>query len=362
MLRRAEPIPDMALPSPSRPAPPGPLQPGPAPPGGALMRWHYVDERHTHEAHAGFRQSPRLELVVREMAVGNVDPADVVETVHPIAAAWEAQLHHLELEARLAMLGAYWRFDTQGAAGWTRLRSLGAAADLRPVQEPLLSGELRAFHFHHRATHEDAVVLEMPQRGADGAPRAMLARLDFRWPHAEEGAITILGTHLPAVLARSLLAREHLAHQTRGYEKLAFAQDFLRAHDHAWKRDTLQAYQAMLRRISEGRLARPKPDAPPPAPVESTYTDYARSLGDPRVVALHARFLAPGEEAQLMREGAPAIRRAMAQKHAQASPDDQILLRLLEASLLARWGLRQGQRASVDPEVAATVRRFAYYL
>ncbi|MEA3198928.1 MAG: hypothetical protein QOE90_356 [Thermoplasmata archaeon] len=327
-----------------------------------LARWHYVDDRRTHEVHAGFRQQPRPEFVVREMVHGSQDPAQAVETIHPIAAAWEAKLHHMELEARLAMLGTYWRFDAQQpAAGWTRVKSLLAAADLRPVQETLVPGEMKFYHFHHRVTREDAVLLEIATTGPDG-PRTMLARMDFRWPDATQGEIRILARDAAAPLARSLLAREHLALRSRGYEKLLFTQDFLRAHSYGWRRDTLQSYQAMLRRISEGRLDRPRPGDRPPPPVDSTYTDFLRSLTDPRVVALHARFLAPGEEAELMREGDLAIKRAIQRKRVSALREDQLMLNVLEASLLARWGLRPGQRAEVDPEVAAMVRRFAYYL
>ncbi len=341
-------------------APPAPLQPGPAPPGAALARWHYVDDRQTHEVHAGFRQSPRQEFVVREMAYGNADPDQVVESAYPIAAAWEARLHHMELEARLAMLGSYWRHDAQAGPGWTKVKSLGAAADLRPVQEALVHGEARVYHFHHRATGDDAVILEIPPRG--GEPRGFLARMDFRWPDAETGAIRILAKGVPAVLLRSVLAREHMDLQARGHEKLVFTQDFLRAHKQGWKRDTLEAYQTMLRRISEGRLEKPKPGEPAPLPADSTYTDFLASLTDPRVLALHARFLEPGEEAELIRAGEVAIKRAIQQKRQGKPPADQIFLNVLEASLLARAGMRPGQRAHVDPEVAAMVRRFAYYL
>lgn len=328
----------------------------------ALARWHYVDDRRTHEVHAGFRQAEgRQEFVIREMAVGNADAQQVVETRHAIAAAWEARLHHMELESRLALLGSYWRYDAQAGGPWTKVKSLGAAADLRPVQENLLQGEARFYHFHHRTTGEDAILLEVPHRVGE-APRGFLARLDFRWPDAETGAVRILAKAVPPVLIRSVLAREHLDLQARGSEKLVFTQDFLRAHRQGWKRDTLEAYQTLLRRISEGRLEKPKPGEALPPPADSTYTDFLASLTDPRVLALHARFLAPGEEAELIRSGEVAIRRAIQQRRHKYPEQDQIYLNVLEASLLARAGLRPGQRAHVDPDVAAMVRRFAYYL
>lgn len=346
------------LPRPSAAAPPAIPQPGPAPPGLSLARWHYVDERHQHEVHAGIRHAPRTEFVVREMTYGNADPAQVVESAYPVREAWEAKAHHLELEARLAMLGTYWRWDAQQGGGWTKVRSLGAVADLRPVQDKLLDGALRIYHFHHRATGEEALILEIPRETG----HAMLARLDFRWPDAEKGGIRILARDVPTPLARSLLAREHLDLQNRGYEKLVFTQDFLRAHSVDWRAPALVAYQTFIKRLSEGRLERPRAGDAGPLPIDSTYTDFLASLQDPRVVALHARFLAPGEEDELLRGGEVVIKRAIAKKRAAASSGEQILLNVLEASLLARHGLRPGQRAQVDPEVAALVRRFAYYL
>jgi hypothetical protein len=262
----------------------------------------------------------------------------------------------MELEARLAMLGSYWRFDVQAGGDWTRLQTLGAAADLRPVQDNLISEDLRFYVFHHRTTGSEALLAEIPLAGG-----AMLARLDFRWPDAEDGAIRILAPAAPPVLARSILAREHIDLQSRGHEKLTYTQDFLRAHKIGWKKDIMEACQTMLARVSEGRLEKP---APPPSDlhVDSSYTDFLALLTHPRVVELHARFLAPGEEAGLLRGGEAFIRRAMQIKRKKAQREDQLLLTLLETSLLARAGLAPGQRAKVDPEVSAAVRRFVSYL
>jgi len=343
------------LPMPPAAAPPPTPQPAPSPQT-AQVRWLYVDDKRSHEVSAGFRQEPRGEFFVQERA--SADPSRVVESTYPMREAWEARLHHLELESRLAMLGAYWRWDVTTNGPWTRVRSLGAATDLRPVQDKLVEGDLRFYHFHHRVTAEEAIVIEIPRE----AGHAMVARLDFKWPDAEAGAIRILAGDAPTPLVRSLVAREHLDLQARGHEKLVFTQDFLRAHSVGWRRDTLEAYQTLVKRLAEGRLEKPTPGEKPKVVVDSSYTDFVRALSDKRVLALHGRFLVPGEEDELIRLGDEAIKQAIAKKRHGATEQDQILLNVLEASLLARSGLRPGQRAQVDPEIAARIRRFAYYL
>ena len=341
------------------PAPPPPHVPAPhaPPPGLTLARWLYVDDRRAHQVHAGLRGG--TEFVVRESAFANDDPDEVADWARRVAEPWEAQFYLLELEKRLALLGRYWRFDAaQPDVGWTAVRGADPfeGLDLRPVQGAPFEGRV-AFHHYHQTGAQDVVLATLAQPTPRG-PRHLLATLTLAFPDAEGGDLQLLHPRLPDAPARSLLAREHLALRAGGHAKLVDAADFARAHgaDAARARD--EAYRAALQRLSEGAWGRARRGREPP--VDAVYTDYATALADPRLMALHARFLAPGEEETLLAAGEPAIRRFIQRQRQACEARDQHLLTLLQASLLARDGLRA--HAAVDPEVAALVRRFSHYL
>lgn len=344
--------------APSARPPPAVPAPQPPPAGLALARWVYVDERRTHEVHAGLRGG---EFVVKESAFANDDPDEVIETATRAAEAWELQLLHFGLERRLSMLGRYWRYDLQQRGGWTLVRAGDAfeSLDLRPVRLDLFHGRVAFYHFHE-AGGKDVVLANIPQATPRGT-RYLLATLRLAFPDAEGGDLALLHARLPAGPATSILARESLVLKDKGYAKLVAEDDFRRAHGADAPREAGRAYEALLARISEGRFG--SAAAPRRAPiVDEFYTDYLRALTDPRLIALHARFLAPGEEEALVAGGDGAIRRFIAKKRDETPTADQHLLTVLQASLIAREGLRVGHAAKVDPEVAALVRRFAYYL
>lgn len=346
---------------PDDPAPPiAPVSRGPAPTGMVPARWHYVDEARAHEVHAGVRPGARAAFVVKESAYQNDDASEIVAQEIPLEAPWEAQLHHWQLESRLAALGRYWKNDAANP-GWRALvRPQGAPElDLREVAVSPYRGRIVFHHFHHRAREEECLLVGAPTPSARGR-RWLLARAAFRFPEGAEADVALLHAHLPDAPARSVIAREHLLLKEKGFEKLVWAPDYLRAHGADWAHDAGRAFAEVLRRISEGRFG--PPAAAPSAPEDAIYTDYLHALTDPRLLEIQARFLSPEEQEEALAGGEGAIRRLVARKREGASSDDQLKLTLLEASLLARDQLRPGQRARVDPEVAALVRRFAYYL
>ncbi|HEX2022683.1 MAG TPA: hypothetical protein VHH36_08210 [Candidatus Thermoplasmatota archaeon] len=332
------------------------------PPGLTRARWLYVDEPLSHEVHAGIRQPPSgPEFVVREAAYGNVDPGETLDQALPLREWWEAQFHHLELETRLALLGRYWKYDFL-RPGWRPLRAAPATEmlDMREVDVPLFPGDATFYHFKAPAAKRDAVVVRLSHFTPTGI-RFLVAVAEFAFPDSERGALDLAHARLPVTPMRSVLAREHRRFASSGHRKLVRPEDFAAAYGRDWERDLLICYRDVLDRIAQGRVGQADAAQKAPLPDDPVYTDYRRALSDPRVAALHARFLTPEEEAGLMSGGEPFIRQAIARKRAKADRSEQHLLSILEASLLARDGLRHGAH-QVDPEVAALVRRFAYYL
>ena len=332
------------------------------PEGLTRARWLYVDEAMSHEVHAGLRPGAPPQFVAREAAYGNTDAAEVLETITPVPEAWEAQLAHLDLETRLSLIGRYWRHDAL-KPGWTRLRPppAGEHADLREVDIALFPGDASFYHFSPaRASGQHVLVLRLPMFHAQGL-RFLFARMEAAIAAPERGTLTLLHARLPVTPMRSLLVREHRHWQSKGLAKLVRPEHFAESLGADWKRDILTFYKETLDRIARGEWGTPAPQAANDAPLDPVYTDYVRWLRDPRVAAIHARFLTPEEEASLLAGGEAFIRQAIARKRAHASANDQVLLAVLEASLLARDALRHDAH-KVDPEVAALVRRFAYYL
>lgn len=345
--------------APGAPAPPQVPPPQAPPPGLTLARWLYVDERRTHEVHAGVRGG--REFVVKEAAFGNIEPSEVMFTLQALEEPWEAVLALKQLESRLALLGAYWRRDIEAGPQWTRLHpDPMATLDLRPTRVGILEGRVAFRHYWRKGA--PAVVLIEVAQPAPGGPRSLLAVLSHEFPDVDDGELTLLHARLPPAPARSILAREHLRLVEAGYAKLVEPVDLTLAHGGDALREARESGERALVRISEGRFGKGRVDAPRELPVDGLYTDYMGALTDPRVLALHARFLDVGEEERLLAAGEVAIKKAIGRKREQARGQDQYLLTILQASLLAREGLRGGHSTTVDPEVAALVRRFSYYL
>lgn len=325
-----------------------------------LARWTYVDEARTHEVHAGTRPGSRPTFVVKESAFQNVDADAIVTTEQAIESPWETQLFQWQLECRLALLGKYWRHDAT-QPGWRALVPPQGAppVDLREVTVSPYRGRVVAHHFFHRKLGEDKLILAIPNETPRDR-RHLLAEATFAYPEGADAEITLLHASLPEGPARSLIVREHLALRDKGYEKLVWQPDFMRAHGQEWMRGFTQAYADVLTRISEGRLGDPRLKRH--LVIDPLYTDYVSALTDPRLLELQAKYLTPDEQEAALRGGGPAIRKLIASKRADVPPTEQHKLTLVEASLLARDQLRPGQRARVDPEVSALVRRFGYYL
>lgn len=107
------------------------------------------------------------------------------------------------------------------------------------------------------------------------------------------------------------------------------------------------------------------PDRSPTTPVakiEENTLDFRGALTHPRILALHERFLVPGEDVALFAQGELALRAAMKAKRAAARREEQHLLSILEASLLIRYALRPGGDRNVDPHAADLLKRALVYL
>ncbi|HEX2022042.1 MAG TPA: hypothetical protein VHH36_04970, partial [Candidatus Thermoplasmatota archaeon] len=295
------------------------------------------------------------EFVVVESPCGAADAADALVTRARVAEPWEARFHQAELEGRLGHIGRYWRRDAS-KPGWLLLgRHPGAPrVDLRGLRAHREEGDV-AVHLFRHAGEPDRALLAVPR--ADAAARWTLAALDFTFPGAEEGALAVLHQRLSGGPLRSLLAREQMDLARRGFDKLVTPPDFALVYGADWEAAVGSVLDVALGRLRDGRLGRPEPRR---AEDESSFTDYQRLLLDPRLSAVHARFLRPGEEAALVAQGETSIRRFVAQRRRATGHEAQHLLSMLEASLLARRGLARG--GGVDPEVARQLRRLAYYL
>lgn len=309
--------------------------------------WFYLDEARTHEVHAHVVEGgPGFRFVAREWPFGSRGRGEPFESAAPFHEAWEVKYHVADLEARLASLGRYWRHEPP-RAGWTPVHRNPAtpSVDLRGLD---LGGAIPGATFHpfRGPAGRDRLLVSLPTASAGAFA---LADLDYAFPRVEEGALRLLHPGLPPALLRSLLAREHLALAQRGFGKLATPTDFALAYGPAWRERVVKTFEAVAERVARGPDPSPRPAPAASAPErERPRTDYATALADPRLRAVHARFLKPGEEEALVAGGEPAIRRAVAAKRRTAAHVDQHRLSALEASLLARHALRTG--STVPPE------------
>lgn len=94
--------------------------------------------------------------------------------------------------------------------------------------------------------------------------------------------------------------------------------------------------------------------------IDEVSPDVFAALQHPKLVALHARFLAPGEDARLIEVGERAIALACRRVREKTRADEQHLVSLLEASLLLRHAF--AKRVRVDPDVITRVKHAAAYL
>lgn len=368
------------------------------------LAWTYVDEARTHRVETGLRRGRTLEYVIRETAIGCDDPEEAYEEVHALLEQWESRAHQLALETRLHLLGRYHR---SAGAGWHPLRApIAHVLDLEPLEVSDGSGSIE-FHHYRAREGEHAVTLVAVHEELSRGTRTFLARLDYDYPQVDGGNLQVLHPRLPPPLFRSALASQHLELRELGFQKHSRGASAM-MEPRAWT--ALRAVlETILVRLVEGRLEREgeakaptrgEPDplralearvlarraqnaasaagpsyaledeiGPGNAPVagrapallmEELPTDIVKALEEPRLVALHARYLGPGEEARLMEEGELAILRAMRAKRDAVEPHDRHLVSLLEASLLLRRALRK--RTPVDRDVITRVRHARAYL
>lgn len=334
----------------ARPAP----HAAPAPPPALEAR--YVDEARTHHVLARpVAEGDGLAFEVVELPGGPHAPEDAVRTLARMTDAWEARFHLADLEARLAQLGRYWR-RARGEAGWVPLRAGPGAPriDLRAAELPSEDARV-AFHHFHRHRERAHLLLTLPRPTPLG-PRYLVADLGFETPRASHGALRILHERAPAGPLRSLLAREHVELARSGFEAVRKAREFALAYGSGWRAMLEQAIASALDRIAR-RDEAPAPDADEPRAPDA---DVHRALLDPRLAALHRRFLTDADECALRSGNAADVRRLIARRRERARHDEQHLLTLLEASLLARACVRAGAR--IDPAAARPLRRLEHFL
>lgn len=106
----------------------------------------------------------------------------------------------------------------------------------------------------------------------------------------------------------------------------------------------------------------PSPSGPPQPTIEEVQTDLMTALTNPRLLALHGRFLTTQEQAECQRGGELAIRQVIKGKRVHCDPAQQHLLSLVEASLLTRHALSSHGRIRADPMMVDLLRRSLIYL
>lgn len=304
--------------------------------------WQYLDEARTHAVAAALLDD---RVVVREWAGGSSS-----EQVFPARAPWEAQLALWTLESRLALLGAYWR-RTGETGGWVKIGPPRGAPvpDLRPAE--IVSG-IVLHHYHDPAGRLDELVAALPRDG-----RFEVVRAELELPELEVGRIRLLHEDLAEPLMRSVLVHEQVVRVHDARPKLVTRGDYVRALGRGGPQRVAEAVAGVAGRMAGEHWERPPPREPEP----DVFDAFLVVVNDPRLLALHARFLQPDQEADLLRGGAPAIHRHLATRRLGVPHHEQHLLTILEASLLARERMRSGELTRWDPEVRA-LTRLAYYL
>jgi hypothetical protein len=361
-----------------------------------VRAWRYVDEARTHDVQAWIETDhPHLRYVVHESLLGDDDPHDAHTDKHPISSPWEATIHQADLEARLALLGKYVVHDS-ARPGWVPLRPtlVGKSLDLEPLRIPERPPAIE-FHHYQRLDALRAVTLLGVAQETPAGTRHLLARLDYRFPEVEGGNLRVVHPRLPPPVYRSLLAAQHLELHALEFRKTG---EGIRADPQGWAalRATLDA---ILSRLLEGSSKdptkrRPEMDATqkallaaagaskgprtyevedenagpssavtgprPKAMIDELDPGIMDALQNPKLLALHARWLAPGESEKLQKGGERVIRAAVNKLRGTVAPHDQHLLSLLEASLLVRAALTNHVR--IDTETLGRIKHAGAWL
>ncbi|HUR67959.1 MAG TPA: hypothetical protein VM370_01840 [Candidatus Thermoplasmatota archaeon] len=364
--------------------------------------WTYVDARRTHEVRVARELGRTNDLVIREQLFGGGPPDEMYVERHTLAEPWEEKLHILALETRLALLGNYYKHS---AAGWIPVRlAQPAKLDLAPLEA---EDPLNTIEFHHfNGQDRHAVSLVGVHQETERGRRSLLLRLDYEFPATDGGNLQIVHSKLPPILYRSALASLHLELSELRFKKTP--SDARKLADPRTWAALRAALDAILARIMEeasdkveglrdgmGRPLDPRGlvavnaavraakgaasaerqygvdfeveeaaaaarGKAPEVMFEALSPDVFEALREPKLLALHTRFMPPDAEKALFERGERAIQIAMRDKRASVRPDEQHLVSLLEASLLLRYAL--AKRMPVDPDVIKRVKHARAYL
>lgn len=322
---------------------------GPKPPAPAKATWRYVERGRAHDVRVEYAMPSATMRIVELAREGRIEQH--LQVHRP----WEARVALWLLEARLAQLGEYWRTRT-GLPGWTRvLRPVGAPIPdareneaIRPSSAPLFH------HYHDERGGGDRLLAALRD---EGAPRYTIVRALLDVENLNLGRIDVLHKAMPDVLSRSAILREQIALTQTGLGKLASLDDYERAFGFGGEKRAARLVEEVVSRVRDGDLDRPMAYAED----SDVYAEFLLRIHDPRLLALHRRFLGAGEEDALLEAGPVIIRKAIQHKRLEVDHREQHLLTILEASLLAREKMRGRKLTRHDPEVRA-LTRLAYYL
>lgn len=355
--------------------------------------WLYVDDRRTHEVRVQHPQGRALELVFRESELGGKDDKEVWTRTVQLTEPWERQMHLLALERRLTLLGNYFRTEA-GRPGWTPVRQPTSvrALDLRPTKG---RGEIE-FHVYREEERDRTRTFVVLTQDTPKGPRSLLGRFDAFGKGREAAGVQILHVGLPPPVCRSLLASEVLVALDDRMRRGEPPQ-----RDGSWWGDVLELVEGLLSAVQVGEVKqgewRPtwKGDKPVSAAqqraldiggarafdVEDEDTGTARNvegkkasvrideipddvfgiLRDPRLLALHERFLAPGEKELLVHKSERELLAALKKKRDAVRPDEWHLLSVVEASLLVQRALSV-KGARLERETLHVLRHAPAYL
>lgn len=324
---------------------------GPAQVPPRLAWWRYLEGGRTHEVLAQWNETEGT-FALRETAPGAPDAR--FDESHKVAQPWEARVALWQLECRLAALGSYWQQKSTQAT-WRLLGApVGAPAPDRRHNLVIEAVGAALIHHYHDARGGGDQLLSAV-RVTPARYGVLRAQIDV--PSLAIGRIDVLHPRAPHAMAQSLVVREQFILAQAGMGKLVTRDDYVRAFGHGGEARATRIVQEVIERVREQRFERPAPRLED----SDAYAEFLLTVNDPRLLALHKRFLEPGEETTLLAAGPVVIRRAVAQKRATAGHNAQHLLTILEASLLARERMRTGTLVRTDPEVRA-LTRLAYYL
>jgi hypothetical protein len=314
--------------------------------------WRYLERQHTHEVLAEWRAREGV-LHVRETMPGAPD-ARLDETL-PIHAPWEARVALWQLAARLHALGAYWeQRSTDGA--WRALAKPAGAPTPDMRANTVIDARLAPLlhHFHDERGGGDTLVAAIK---AARAERFVVVRAQLDVPSLDVGDIDVLHPMLPHAMSRSLVLKEQMHLAAAGLGKLTTHSDYARAFGDGGETRAQRLIDEVVTRVRDGRLERELRRFDE----SQEYADFLIAINDPRLRALHKRFLTASEENELLTQGPHAIAKAISAKRMQVDHTAQHLLTLLEASLLAREKMRSGKLEKGDAEVRA-LAHLTYYL